>query len=997
MNEPSYLALIHNLSVLLAIAVLFDLNPVKHLRNKFTWVQIPIGALLGGIGIVLILTPWKFFPGIYIDARDILLSLSGLFFGTIPTLVAVLVMIIYRLFLGGVGLIPGIVLIVTSGLIGVLWRHLRKKNLISINILELYFFGIVVQLNMLFWTILFPKDMILYVIQTILFPVLIVFPIGTTLLGLLLINQLKRDKSTIELAKNETRLHSLLDILQFDEADMQKILNQSLEEAMRLTSSNFGYIQIISDKFNNPALNCKLSTTTSNIDIADAVYNEIMEEASAGNTFSNLKKALILNSYKPKNIIKRVEGTPFSCILVPVWIEQKMVCLLCVLKQGEEYEEIDGLQLTILMDTVWKVLDRKNIEKSLSSIEWMLSKSRHDQTHTNTETQTDDTYKELIAMNKNGIILNSVGKDILEDIARDYLDLLDTSAVIYEADGSYALAMFSSTWCKFLDQASMHLCASDDVKEMLDCGNWLCRDSCWLQSSKRSIASRETVDIECEAGLHVYSMPIIVNDEVVGAISFGYGDPPKDRGVLEEIAQNYHIELDQLIQLSNHYESRPPFIVDLAKQRLRNSANLIEILIERNQAQKDFLRNEDLLNRIFDILPVGLWLADKNGQLYRSNPAAVRVWGAKPLVNISEYGLFRGRRLPSREEIEPDDWALAHTIREGMTFEDELLEIDTFDGKKKIILNYCSPIKNADDSIDGAVVVNLDVTDRIRAEEEAKKAQAESQKLLLEADQARQVLLSLIEDQKLAEEQINQLNQELEERVRNRTNQLEVANRELEAFAYSVSHDLRAPLRAMDGFSAALMEDYPDKLDEQGVHYLERIQEASRRMGQLIEDLLHLSRVTRREIHMEQISLSDIAEEIAEELKKQNKNLHIQIMGHLIVQADPHLLRIALENLINNAYKFSSKRRKPIIEIGSMKDEHETIYYVRDNGVGFNMKYIDKLFNPFQRLHSVEEFPGTGIGLVTVQRIINRHGGKIWPESGINKGATFYFTLGGNE
>ena len=996
MSDSSYLALIHNLSLLLAIALLFDLNPVKHQHNKFSWIQLPIGALLGTIGIVLILTPWVFFPGIYIDTRDILLSISGLFFGTIPTLVAMLIMIIYRIKLGGIGLVPGIVLILTSGLIGILWRHLRKKPMSMIDAKELFIFGFFVQVNMIFWIILFPRDMILFVLQTIIIPVVTIFPIGTMLLGLLLINRLRREKATLELTKNETSLHSLLTILQFDEDDLQTLLQQALDEAIKLTASDYGYLHSMSEEYSIPVLNYQVNRTNTDSEAADDIYNQILEELGIVEQFPNLEQAVIFNHYQSRIKTKRARKASFSCIAVPIRNEGRLVCLLCVLKQGEEYEEIDRLQLTLLMDTVWKVLERKKIEKSLSSIEWMLSKNQQKQSINPPEQESDEIYNTLTAQNKQGIIINSVGQSILKDIARDYLDLLDTCAIIFEADGNYALAMFSSAWCKFLDQASMMLCHTSDTSEMLHCGNWLCRESCWTNASKICIANKQPMDIECEAGLHIYSLPIIINNKAIGAISFGYGDPPKDRTLLEEIAEKYHIDVEQLVHLSNKYESRPPFIIELAKQRLKSSANLIEILIERNQVQKELQRSESLLNRIFDILPIGLWLADKNGKLYRSNSAAVEIWGANPLVDISEYGLFRARRLPSCTDIEPDDWALARTIREGLTFKDELLEIDTFDGKKKIILNYTTPINNSDEGIDGALVVNFDITERVQAEEKAKEAHFELQKLLTDADQARKVLLSLVEDQKLAEEKINQLNQELEQRVRDRTNQLEVANHELEAFAYSVSHDLRAPLRAMDGFSAALLEDYPHKLDEQGVHYLQRIQEASRRMGQLIEDLLHLSRVTRREIHMAPINLSEIANDIVRDLQKQSKDkkIEIYVMENMYVQADSHLLRIALENLITNAFKFSSKRKNPRIEIGNTQIDDETVFYVRDNGVGFNMKYVDKLFNPFQRLHSLEEFPGTGIGLVTVQRIINRHGGRIWPEAVLNNGATFYFTLG---
>jgi len=253
--------------------------------------------------------------------------------------------------------------------------------------------------------------------------------------------------------------------------------------------------------------------------------------------------------------------------------------------------------------------------------------------------------------------------------------------------------------------------------------------------------------------------------------------------------------------------------------------------------------------------------------------------------------------------------------------------------------------------------------------------------------------------------------------------QLEAANQELEAFAYSVSHDLRAPLRAMDGFSATLLSQYQDQLDEQGRHYLDRVRAASQRMGDLINDLLDLSRVTRAALTRQPVDLSALAREIAAELQAQDpqRQVEIVIAEGLAAEGDAHLLRIALENMLGNAWKFTGKREQARIEAGCLphpvppphpsaspldslggrlragagEGREGGIFFVRDNGAGFDMAYAGKLFAPFQRLHGVHEFPGTGIGLATVQRIVARHGGRVWAEAEVDQGATFYFTLGG--
>lgn len=254
-----------------------------------------------------------------------------------------------------------------------------------------------------------------------------------------------------------------------------------------------------------------------------------------------------------------------------------------------------------------------------------------------------------------------------------------------------------------------------------------------------------------------------------------------------------------------------------------------------------------------------------------------------------------------------------------------------------------------------------------------------------------------LEIRQQAEQEVSQLNAQLEQRVVQRTAQLEMVNKELEAFAYSVSHDLRAPLRSIDGFSRIVLETTASKLDENEQNYLDRIRTATQRMGDMIDGLLSLSRVTRSELHFQTVNLSELAEDILRTHVETSpdRKVIIQVQPGLITQGDNRLLRIVLENLLGNAWKYTGRTEQAIIEVGARSDDVVPIFYVRDNGAGFDEAYKDKLFGVFQRLHTDKEFPGTGVGLATVQRIIHRHGGKIWAESTQGKGTTFYFVVGG--
>lgn len=379
---------------------------------------------------------------------------------------------------------------------------------------------------------------------------------------------------------------------------------------------------------------------------------------------------------------------------------------------------------------------------------------------------------------------------------------------------------------------------------------------------------------------------------------------------------------------------------------------LVEAL-ERGQLRQALRETEEKYRIVADNTYDWVFWVSPEGRFLYSSPACEQITGYAP-------GEFEKDSELMGRIIHPADRAayLGHRRAElGIQGTIELeFRITRRDGTERWVGHLCQPVINAEGRYLGTRGTNRDITERKQAEAEIRK-----------------------------------LNQDLAHRAA----ELDAINKELETFSYSVSHDLRAPLRSMDGFSQALLEDYAERLDAEGRSHLQRIRTASQRMAQLIDDMLSLSRVTRSEMHLDTFDMSALAQQVVTEIGSSQPERQVEfcIEPGLVVNADRRLIRIALENLLGNAWKFTSKHPRARIELGMVDQNGERAYYVRDDGAGFDAAYAGKLFGAFQRLHGATEFPGTGIGLATVQRIIHRHGGRVWAEGAVERGATFYFTL----
>lgn len=414
----------------------------------------------------------------------------------------------------------------------------------------------------------------------------------------------------------------------------------------------------------------------------------------------------------------------------------------------------------------------------------------------------------------------------------------------------------------------------------------------------------------------------------------------------------------------------------------------INDISDRKKMETDLRRSEAMLRTILDNLPIGVAVNSANPDVMFTyiNPNFIKFYRVSP-ESLSQPDNFWNAVYEDPEKREELKRKVLSDIASGnpdrMHWDDVPLsrrgEPTTFISALNIPL--------PEESLMISVV--WDVTDRIRASKEILRLNAELGQRVRERTEelshTQLALLNLVDDLNQSSNEITSANRALES-----------ANRELEAFSYSVSHDLRAPLRSIDGFSSALLEDYADILDDEGKGYLARIRNATLHMNRLIEDLLGLSRVMKSDFYPQEFDLSAAVSDIAGDITRRTplENLILDIQQGLMVKADQRLVQIALTNLLDNAWKFTGKKEQPRIEFGAKTDGEQTVYYVRDNGAGFDMAYVDKIFDAFHRLHRMEDYPGTGIGLATVQRIIARHGGRIWAEGEPGKGATFFFTLG---
>lgn len=601
--------------------------------------------------------------------------------------------------------------------------------------------------------------------------------------------------------------------------------------------------------------------------------------------------------------------------------------------------------------------------------------------------------------NTHSQLFRLLDKKLIADILEEYLGTLNTATFIYEVNSKNFLGLYAKSWCRFLMKSSFDLCSGETSTDVIKSGQWCCLESCRI-SSQKTIEFKQPLDGECSGRSLTYFVPIIVQDKPLGAIGFAYGNPSQQDNKLSELAAKYGVTCDNLKQLASSYPQHFPFIIDITKKHLRASAKLIGSLCEQKIMKQAYEKSEYELMLRNKIAHIFLTVTDE--KMYSD------VLTLFLDTSESKYGVFgyideRGDlvvptmtrevwhkcTVPHKNIIFPKEtWGTSswvQAIKEKKTNYTNTPSHNLPQGHICITRHISLPIVHKDKAVGLIQIANkeTDYTD-------------EDIKLLENLVSP----ISFILNARLEKEQQEKKLKSTTELLQEKTENLTRSNKELEQFAYVASHDLQEPLRKIIAFGDRLKVKYGSELNDKGRDYIEQMENAASRMQTLINDLLTLSRITSKAQPFISVDLNEVLKNILSDLEDLIRRVqgHVHVNRLPSIDADPLQMRQLFQNLISNALKFHKKNTAPLVKIhGSLTDTScstQNLHLeVQDNGIGFDEKYSDHIFKPFQRLHSRDEYEGTGIGLAISQKIIERHGGNIKAESCPEEGTVFKITL----
>ena len=654
-----------------------------------------------------------------------------------------------------------------------------------------------------------------------------------------------------------------------------------------------------------------------NAALLNARFSQFLHEEDQDSYYLNHRK--LFASGNPQEWEQRMlknDGTVF-------WAH-----LRATLSRGDAAEPVCRIVVT-------DVSERKQAEESLQRIEWMLSHRKEPDSQGLAENGKPGGYGDLTMLNSGGLISTHVDKKLLHEIASEYLDMMETSSAIYEKNGDYALGIFSSSWCRMMDLASRRLCRTEDDAAALESGRWLCHESCWTRCSKLAIATQQPVDIECSGGIRLFAAPIFAGDEVIGAINFGYGDPPQDPARLASLASSYQIDIEKLRHAAKSYDSRPPFIINLAKKRLLVSARLIGTLVQRKRAEEALQISEERLKEAQELARVGSWEYDL---------ATGEIWGSEEGFSI--YGMEGASNIMPIEKIEaciPEKdrvrQALVDLIHAGKPYDLEF-EIHPADGSEpRMIVSKAELFRDRHGVPQRIRGVIQDITGRKRTE------------------------AALLAAKSAAED----------------------ANRAKSEFLANMSHEIRTPLNGLLGMLHLMQST---SLDEEQDKFIDMAVRSGNRLARLLSDILDLARIEagRMPLNEQEFSLSETFGALQESFGpislSQNLPIHIEVGKNVPprVIGDEVRIRQILFNLVGNAVKFTSQgevRVQAWVLPPLFPDKVRLLFVVSDTGTGIADDKIDVVCDPFTQVGDtfVRQFQGAGLGLAITKKLVAVHGG----------------------
>ncbi|MGF1586830.1 MAG: ATP-binding protein [Bacteroidales bacterium] len=589
--------------------------------------------------------------------------------------------------------------------------------------------------------------------------------------------------------------------------------------------------------------------------------------------------------------------------------------------------------------------ENEKLTLRLHSFEWMFNKKQAAATEYVPE------YGDLSRLNKDGLIKKSIRKEQLKDIVSEYLDLLETSAAVYEKNGDYALGIFSSGWCQMMDSASRRLCNTDDNRKALASGKWLCHDSCWKDASLKSMNDGKPAEVACNGGINLYAVPVWANKQIIGVINFGFGSPPKDEAELKKLSERFKIPLKELREHSRVYNDRPQFIIDYAKRRIQNSAKYLGYLVERKIADDAVRQNEEKLKSIFRVAPIGIGVVI-NRVFAEVNLKVCEMTGyhSEELVGQSARILY-----PTQEEFE---FVGQEKYKQIARLGTGSLETrwQRKDGNIINILMSSTPVDSVDLS-KGVTFTALDITEIKKTEQDLRAAKEKAE----ESDHLKS------------------------------------------AFLANMSHEIRTPMNGILGFANLLKK--PALAGEKQQAYIEIIEKSGKRMLNIINDIIDISKIEAglMKLDMKETNVNEQIEYIYTFFKPEaeSKGMNLSFKNpwpaqESIINTDSEKVYAILANLVKNAIKYTEKGSIELgynIKTGTKPGELE--FYVKDTGIGIPEDRQKAIFDRFIQAdianHKANQ--GAGLGLAITKAYVEMLGGKIRVESEEDKGSTFYFTL----